>query len=77
MLYPLSYEGWAANPSERSRRESQSDRTVGCAAMATTVLVVEDDPVIIDLLTLTLELSGYDLPAGPVTRTDTTRIVRV
>ena len=59
MLYPLSYEGWAANPSEPSRRESQSDRTVGCAAMATTVLVVEDDPVIIDLLTLTLELEGW------------------
>jgi DNA-binding response OmpR family regulator len=27
--------------------------------MATTVLVVEDDPVIIDLLTLTLELEGW------------------
>lgn len=27
--------------------------------MATTVLVVEDDPVIIDLLTLTMELEGW------------------
>lgn len=29
--------------------------------MATTVLVVEDDPVIIDLLTVTLELEGWEV----------------
>jgi len=45
-----------------------------CVRVGTLSVEVPDVP---GPLTLTLELSGYDLPAGPVTRTDTTRIVRV
>ncbi|HMS88934.1 MAG TPA: glycoside hydrolase family 2 TIM barrel-domain containing protein [Acidimicrobiales bacterium] len=45
-----------------------------CVRVGTLSVEVPDVP---GPLTLTLELSGYDLPAGPVSRTDTTRIVRV
>ncbi len=34
---------------------------LGCAAVPATILVVEDDPVIIDLLALTLEMEGWDV----------------
>lgn len=58
MLYPLSYEGWADHPSQAGLARPQGiGRRIG--PMATTVLVVEDDPVIIDLLTITLELEGW------------------
>lgn len=45
-----------------------------CARVGTLSVEVPDAP---GPLTLHLTLSGYDLPAGPVTRIDATRIVRV
>jgi beta-mannosidase len=44
-----------------------------CQRVGTLAIEVPDAP---GPLKLTLELRGYDLPEGPVTRTDTTRIVR-
>jgi DNA-binding response OmpR family regulator len=71
MLYPLSYEGgvrersavpgWAriAVPSGRPCRQGVG-RAVGCAAMAgPTVLVVEDDPTILQLLEVNFEMEGF------------------
>lgn len=45
-----------------------------CVRVGTLSVEVPDAP---GPLTLTLALTGYDLPTGPVTRTDTTRIVRM
>lgn len=68
MLYPLSYGGRDPHRSSAvgsaSRALVRGAGPVGCAAVAPTVLVVEDDPVIIDLLTLTLEMEGWTVVAA-------------
>ncbi len=51
MLYPLSYGGWEIEIVARA---------LGCPAMASpTVLVVEDDPTILQLLEVNFEMEGF------------------
>ena len=69
MLYPLSYEGKEFGIVARHPGPSASGhlvpavgpaRPVGCAAMAApTVLVVEDDPTILQLLEVNFEMEGF------------------
>jgi two-component system, OmpR family, phosphate regulon response regulator PhoB len=56
VLYPLSYEGGAAQHSESPPRAGGLP-SPGVADG--TVLVVDDDPVIVKLLTVNFELEGY------------------
>ncbi len=58
MLYPLSYEGPDADRiSCRGRPTARYDRVV--AKM--TVLVIDDDPVILELLRVNFEIEGFDV----------------
>lgn len=65
MLYPLSYEGGVGNPSAASPARFHPasllpGRVVGSAVMAApTVLVVEDDPTIQQLLEVNFEMEGF------------------
>jgi CheY-like chemotaxis protein len=64
VLYPLSYEG-AQLGSDRDPTRNKSiapDQTPYDGPMPTgTVLVVDDDPVIVDLLRVNFEIEGYDV----------------
>ena len=62
MLYPLSYEGNAAcDPTAGTVRRARK-RPVYHAAMApATVLVVDDDPVILKLLEVNFEMEGFQV----------------
>ena len=51
MLYPLSYEGGTA----------QASAYAGPVSGGKTVLVVDDDPVIVTLLRVNFEIEGYDV----------------
>ena len=71
MLYPLSYEGsdvaWVDERSRRSlsrpqrseRAAERSRRLRNMRRCPPTVLVVEDDPVILRLLEVNFELEGF------------------
>ncbi len=56
MLYPLSYEGGAFHA---SASEVPHLRCLVRSRSVATVLVVEDDPVILQLLEVNFELEGY------------------
>jgi DNA-binding response OmpR family regulator len=62
LLYPLSYEGNAAcDPTAGTVRRARK-RPVYHAAMApATVLVVDDDPVILKLLEVNFEMEGFQV----------------
>jgi CheY-like chemotaxis protein len=57
VLYPLSYEGNARILGQRGPRPSRP-RTLG-GVKGSTILVVDDDPVIQKLLTVNFEMEGY------------------
>jgi DNA-binding response OmpR family regulator len=62
VLYPLSYEGGAAGAGWRERQVSDTSPT-GAAyhGPVPTVLVVDDDPVIVALLQVSFEMEGYEV----------------
>ncbi len=58
MLYPLSYEGPDADRIAcRDPPSARYDRVVG----KMTVLVIDDDPVILELLRVNFEIEGFDV----------------
>ena len=62
MLYPLSYEGSASRRSYRPDRPGDSKAHVYDLFMApATVLVVDDDPVILKLLEVNFEMEGFEV----------------
>jgi DNA-binding response OmpR family regulator len=62
MLYPLSYEGGKGNPSPVPTRPPR--RSYSVQMPTGTVLVVDDDPVIVNLLQVNFEIEGYDVLAA-------------
>jgi DNA-binding response OmpR family regulator len=68
MLYPLSYEGWGVTRyrvtvrcRSAERHGRPPDRSGRYDARVATVLVVEDDPVILQLLEVNFELEGFSV----------------
>jgi DNA-binding response OmpR family regulator len=62
LLYPLSYEGSASLGSYRPDRPGDSKAHVYDLVMApATVLVVDDDPVILKLLEVNFEMEGFEV----------------
>ena len=60
MLYPLSYEGLLEPDGISHRAIGQAP--VGSGAMGRlTVLVIDDDPVILELLRVNFEIEGFDV----------------
>jgi DNA-binding response OmpR family regulator len=60
VLYPLSYEGLLAR--DGNRRVVGTRPPVGlCAVGKLTVLVIDDDPVILELLRVNFEIEGFDV----------------
>ena len=58
MLYPLSYEGVRRDPTaSRGRPPRRYDAGVG----KLTVLVIDDDPVILELLRVNFEIEGFEV----------------
>ena len=57
MLYPLSYEGGRSDRTRRWVAASRYHRAVG----KLTVLVIDDDPVILELLRVNFEIEGFDV----------------
>ena len=60
MLYPLSYEGrLGRDRTSQTGRERAAGTIVGVGKL--TVLVIDDDPVILELLRVNFEIEGFDV----------------
>ena len=59
MLYPLSYEGCCAPDGIPRLREPEARYHLGVGKL--TVLVIDDDPVILELLRVNFEIEGFDV----------------
>ena len=59
MLYPLSYEGVLAPDGISRFRELDARYHLGVGKL--TVLVIDDDPVILELLRVNFEIEGFDV----------------
>ena len=56
MLYPLSYEGPGS-----SYLEAGQERPAGSIAPVPRVLVIDDDPVIVELLRVNFDIEGFEV----------------
>ncbi len=59
MLYPLSYEGGGFDRTRQPGREWCPSTIVAVGKL--TVLVIDDDPVILELLRVNFEIEGFDV----------------